>query len=1190
MMEAFRPDECDYTPTLGRAKKTVTLQNDDQLTPAEALLCCPSKEVIKADIGSWPRELIIDLAKFFHPTKLFGPQSANSARAYLECLFNGTKDGVSWESLLPPNTDLEAIVISDLLHLQLRDLREWTLSLGIFPPGSQNLPGALLHHVSHIASFVHGPLTPETFEEKRGIIEEVFRTIKRFCSTQHLHPSAFITLTLSNQVLSDPDVARLAVAFKITGVEVTWTIENIRTACRAVGTNVLLTPHRLHNEAHGLERLPQEWLDGIHLYMVVYLLRVFDMERLSDFTQLSHGDKVLAICDAVSKYIRSSQFDHTSIDWLHADPDTYNDVLISLRTFNAFDPYTIPEDIRRDPFDLVRCKALSFKHILGDEGSGNHFADLLEQLDLPLLQLRADFTIHGPADGRPINPFHDPLGPASDEFPRHYMSEVEGAAYVLANTPRPTPSSPAHSLADSIASSLQFDEPPFTQRSNYRDPASRNHYHDMMGGRSQDLHVSSSASQLSASVANSQSIQTPTHFRSHQGEMLAYNDFTRPPVVTSRKRTIDSTLDWLTPIAEASNIQEEFEPWDGTPEEVVHAAIQWGEEFDSNTQPTSTQAELAAVRFPGKNGSQLRPKNIIMVPDPSRKINSLSLDYNTLIKIPLTALYVVSSTRDNSGKPTITVRVIANNVNKVIGVHSTWTPLNTFVTTARPAFALIANHEMEQKYTLLGAQQLLHEPSPKRTAYPQAGEKDTANNGNHRVANNASNNSSSNEDHILSYGGNTYAQPPVAPSTPTPPPNNTSAVVGVPIGNGITYSKTSINITDKARTIPWLAATVEPELLDTFTAGQPTLVNAYVMDRILPKVYQYWLKEIDADRQSPNLIYILDVLKKSTLAVHLSTAHPDIAIAMFTWDWRSSNCLDQKSLYLEYMLPADNYQIITTMAQLYLALSSLDKFIFLLFGWTNTFLPILEKMRPMEGIYDRVCSVAFWSTRIYSMLSECSKTTTLSKNSNVTSSPSDNKARIVEIIANTAKLPFDHTSNLRFDSEHQRRIKCPDPLTFGDKSDKGKPKGTTPPATGTGSTPNNKTPAANPAGKKATKPTNAAAEIVPRDFSAYTEAGIPVPPYPKHAPRPRLCFFDVMHSLKVPHDDGKVPPKCNLTHSMKAGLRNTTRLHMDELLTHFPEGYSKEAAKYQCCYWLNEKPQQALKIIAAIEKDTTHFK
>jgi hypothetical protein len=47
---------------------------------------------------------------------------------------------------------------------------------------------------------------------------------------------------------------------------------------------------------------------------------------------------------------------------------------------------------------------------------------------------------------------------------------------------------------------------------------------------------------------------------------------------------------------------------------------------------------------------------------------------------------------------------------------------------------------------------------------------------------------------------------------------------------------------------------------------------------------------------------------------------------------------------------------------------------------------------------------------------------------------------------------------------------------------------------------------------------------------------------------------------------------------------------MDELLTHFPQGYNKDAAKHQCCYYLNDKPQVAAKLMSAIDNDKSNFK
>jgi hypothetical protein len=82
-----------------------------------------------------------------------------------------------------------------------------------------------------------------------------------------------------------------------------------------------------------------------------------------------------------------------------------------------------------------------------------------------------------------------------------------------------------------------------------------------------------------------------------------------------------------------------------------------------------------------------------------------------------------------------------------------------------------------------------------------------------------------------------------------------------------------------------------------------------------------------------------------------------------------------------------------------------------------------------------------------------------------------------------------------------------------------------------------------------------------------------------------------MSHAKIPFEEGGAPTKCMRAHTLKAGLRSGTKLHVDEILTSFPKGYDKVAAKFQCCNYLHYRPLTAVKkVMASIDKDTTHFK
>jgi hypothetical protein len=111
-----------------------------------------------------------------------------------------------------------------------------------------------------------------------------------------------------------------------------------------------------------------------------------------------------------------------------------------------------------------------------------------------------------------------------------------------------------------------------------------------------------------------------------------------------------------------------------------------------------------------------------------------------------------------------------------------------------------------------------------------------------------------------------------------------------------------------------------------------------------------------------------------------------------------------------------------------------------------------------------------------------------------------------------------------------------------------------------------------------------------RDFSAYTELNIPLPPNVPNPPDTLLCIFDFMASAGLRHNPDTPPCPCQKPHTRATGKRATTRLHMNELLKYFPGRYSRAAAKYQCCYYLNQHPLTALTVMAALDANTIHFK
>jgi hypothetical protein len=248
--------------------------------------------------------------------------------------------------------------------------------------------------------------------------------------------------------------------------------------------------------------------------------------------------------------------------------------------------------------------------------------------------------------------------------------------------------------------------------------------------------------------------------------------------------------------------------------------------------------------------------------------------------------------------------------------------------------------------------------------------------------------------------------------------------------------------------------------------------------------------------------------------------------------------------------------------------------------------PLRDRMRPIEGVFDLMCSVQFWSFHIYTMLAACAQCAVNPRHHGPLVLPGENKARIAKIINDTAALPFDYASNLKFDSERQQRITCLGPINFSDI--KGKQKGTIPPVTtpiGT-SPPQQRAPKAAAPGEK--QPPRARPEA--KDFSAFTKAGITVPPYPTNPPRLEICIADFMSHAKIPFDEGGVVTKCTRTHTAKHGTHAKTRLHADEILASFPKGYDRAAAKYQCCVCLLQRPLTAVKVMAAMDKEITLFK
>jgi hypothetical protein len=247
----------------------------------------------------------------------------------------------------------------------------------------------------------------------------------------------------------------------------------------------------------------------------------------------------------------------------------------------------------------------------------------------------------------------------------------------------------------------------------------------------------------------------------------------------------------------------------------------------------------------------------------------------------------------------------------------------------------------------------------------------------------------------------------------------------------------------------------------------------------------------------------------------------------------------------------------------------------------------MEKMRPMEGVFDSVCSCELWKTRLYDAFANCTASV-LDKSNHSARAPRQNEFELRGIIQQTADLPWDHPTNLRFESEHAFRVACPDPRSFSGLTKK-------PDAKESGTTGNPKPAAAkntqaNPGDVSSSKGTAAAAPA-PRDFGAYAKAGVTVPPKPTATPKYPLCIMDIMGKYGRSLDGSdKTPTSCTRKHDASNGLRPGTKLHYDDILGVFPNRYNLSSAQFQTCNWLSDKPLVAAKIMEDMAKDKSHFK
>jgi hypothetical protein len=331
----------------------------------------------------------------------------------------------------------------------------------------------------------------------------------------------------------------------------------------------------------------------------------------------------------------------------------------------------------------------------------------------------------------------------------------------------------------------------------------------------------------------------------------------------------------------------------------------------------------------------------------------------------------------------------------------------------------------------------------------------------------------------------------------------------------------------------------------------------------------------------------LELLRTSTFYSRLVRDYPNIAILLYKWDWKEYSRLNTTStLFLEYLLPQEQYQKISSMELILQALTTLEAIIFIFSGWRNIFAPIRKIMNPSEGVYDKLCGTDYWLHRVYDMLALCSKSTT----QNLGSTAFSNQRGVIvrNIIQETADLSHDNSSIARFFTE--RRM-CPisaEPLAF---TEYGLPRpglGYEPAVDRSAPNSENRTRAIH----EAAEATNTAGQgtvtkILPvaRDFSAFAAAGVSVP-VDMENPEYRLCTMDLMAHYKIDYEDGSHPRGCSRRH----GSTRVRWLHVRNILPVYPQRYSRASAKFQVCYWFAKKPRIAVRLMAALDEDEIHFK
>eukprot|EP01034_Spumella_vulgaris_P032959 gene32959-40682_t len=813
--------------------------------------------------------------------------------------------------------------------------------------------------------------------------------------------------------------------------------------------------------------------------------------------------------------------DEFYIYWARNNDQFYEDMHSVLRLYNTLVAHHVT-----DRHAKIRAEVLSFKFHQADEGTiGQPFRSLLAHLGLPLIAIRDDLTPYGPLNGKPVSAFAAPLGPASAGTLRCFMTSTQGAAYVEeanrferlhGRTPLLQPAEHHYE-----APPLSSVGPPTLTPPSICSNAFLEHLNDFRKRSASQVDADSFRQDSVIDLFDRQSsIGDPADLiPTGQGQSKhprTYGPSVTPVVNHNATLTVMASNrgSWMQP---SKPVTPPVPPPPANDEEAmtVQRAVSRANHFDDSVPAIDAAATDLLANFPAIRANTLRKGDLILVPDPNIMTSTLPFNANTALEVPLTTLYVYAV---DLATQILTVRVLARELNGLHNPATVW-PHTRLITTTLPRQARKASHEMRVR-AFQGAS-VSPATSPPSGAPPPP------------------------HSHGGNHGGGHSGSTTAPPADPSPSTSNNR----IQLGSGIYHSKTPIAIHDKARSIAWLLVTISPEFLSVATAGRSEFANSYVMDRIVALMFYYWFSKIDLRSIPQHFSHTLDIIRDSVFYVHILNAFPDVAICLYTWQWNTNSCLNTKtSLYLDFFLPAESSQRITTLPLLYTALSCLDKCFYVFHGWQGMLAPILLKLRPEEEMFDKVCCLDYWLSHLYAMFAECTQTTLDTRNHGPGIGEGWNRIRLAEIINKTAALPFTYASNQEFVSEAATRFKGMAPPSFVTAA-KAKP---TPLSTGGAAPVVTPRPPKTPAAAQQQQPRMGA----PRDYAEFKKLGISVPPQPAHTPSHLLCGLDFMAHYKVTFDDGRQPTKCTKAHGIKSAATHGVRLHVHELLAEYTNRYS----------------------------------